>query len=476
MCVPRSANDAKCPSSQRPAGQTIFQAPDPLIMAPFLVGDYITFSGISDGGEIIAYSIVADSVQITTTGVPTYIRVEDAIIGTFDNQDPAEVAPADSRVCNIPFVCGSFEPILTLIQFIGYLSDSTAKVIISRMEIDPCTGTLNEVQVGTASPVGVRNKWTWRATSAAIVKYSREYRVTTTGGTKATNGGQITAGQYVAPVTEWIFPEPGVPGHQPGKLDFSQFTQLRDGLGPDANGDVWGQLNPWPDATAPAPFKACTGTTTPTSSAPASSSTAGAGTGTTLSGFAANAGADITTRPGVVVTLSGKADNSASLPAGDLTYSWSQVSGPTVTLSGGASPTASFTAPSVAALTKYTFALTVTSASEKTNSTDNIDVSSDPKGLDTLVIDSYTTTTQNGGTISITAHSNVVDGTAKLSVQLLNPTAGAAIAMTSAGGGKYTYSARSTKKPTGGITVSSNLGGKSTITATTQKRRRSWRN
>jgi hypothetical protein len=97
MCVPRSVDDPKCPSSQRPAGQTIFQAPDPLIMAPFKVGDYITFSGISADGETIAYSIVADSVQITTTGVPTYIRVEDAIIGTFDTQDPAEVAPADSR-------------------------------------------------------------------------------------------------------------------------------------------------------------------------------------------------------------------------------------------------------------------------------------------------------------------------------------------------------------------------------------------
>lgn len=67
-------------------------------MAPFLPGDYIEFSGIQAGSEIIAYSIVAASVQITTTGVPAYIRVEDAIIGTFDNQDPANVAPADSRV------------------------------------------------------------------------------------------------------------------------------------------------------------------------------------------------------------------------------------------------------------------------------------------------------------------------------------------------------------------------------------------
>ena len=98
MCVPRSANEDKCPSSNRPEGKTSFTAPDPLTMAPFAPGDYITFSGIQSAGEIIAYSIVAESVQILTTGVPAYIRVEDAIIGTFDNQDPANVAPADSRV------------------------------------------------------------------------------------------------------------------------------------------------------------------------------------------------------------------------------------------------------------------------------------------------------------------------------------------------------------------------------------------
>lgn len=67
-------------------------------MAPFIPGDYITFSGIKVADEIIAYSISSDNVQITTTGTPAYIRVEDAIIGTFDTQSPADVAPADSRV------------------------------------------------------------------------------------------------------------------------------------------------------------------------------------------------------------------------------------------------------------------------------------------------------------------------------------------------------------------------------------------
>ena len=384
-------------------------------------------------------------------------------------------------MCHFVIIYSHIESSLTSIQFIGYLSDSTAKVVITRIDVDPCGGTPTEVEVGSATPVGVRNKWTWRAGSTTLTKYAREYRVKTLGGTKATNGGQITAGQYVAPVTEWIFPEPGVPGHFPGKLDFTTFGWLVDGLGPDSNGDVWGQLDPFPDASPPK-AKTCTAITTPTSSAPATSGTAapGTGTGTTpaLSGFAANAGPDVSTRPGVIVTLAGKADNSSTLPAGDLKYSWSQVSGPTVTLTGGTSPTASFTAPAqpsgATAIVKYSFALTVTSTSEATNSTDTVDVSSNPTALDTVVIDSYTTTTQNGGTISVTAHTNVVDGTAKMTIQLVTGTTpGTAVAMTDAGNGKYQYNVRSTKKPTGGIIVTSFWKGSAKSATTTTKRRRS---
>jgi hypothetical protein len=120
------------------------------------------------------------------------------------------------------------------------------------------------------------------------------------------------------------------------------------------------------------------------------------------------------------VTLSGKADNSSTLPANYLTYSWSQVSGPTVTLTGAGSPTASFipaSSPESTAMVKYSFALTVKSASEATNSTDTVDVSSDPDAQDIVVIDSYTTTTQKGGTISVNAHTNIVDGSATMSME-----------------------------------------------------------
>lgn len=77
MCVPRSQDDPKCPSLNRPDGKTSFDAPDPLTMAPFKVGDYLEIEGHKVGNEIIAYGITCPSVQILTPKGPTYIRVEE---------------------------------------------------------------------------------------------------------------------------------------------------------------------------------------------------------------------------------------------------------------------------------------------------------------------------------------------------------------------------------------------------------------
>lgn len=99
MCIPRSDSDSKCPQSNRPNGATNFAAPDPLSMVPFRVGDYITFSGLPVGGEILVYEASATNVQVTTTAsssVPNYIFIEDAIIGITDT--PANIEVADSRV------------------------------------------------------------------------------------------------------------------------------------------------------------------------------------------------------------------------------------------------------------------------------------------------------------------------------------------------------------------------------------------
>jgi hypothetical protein len=106
MCIPRSTSaDPLCPSTNRPSGTSNFQAPDPLVMAPLLAGDYIEYSGIVRGSQVLAWSIVALNVQITTTAsstVPNYIRMEDAIIGVFDtaaNVETADIRVSDSSVC-----------------------------------------------------------------------------------------------------------------------------------------------------------------------------------------------------------------------------------------------------------------------------------------------------------------------------------------------------------------------------------------
>jgi len=65
-----------------------------------LVGDFIEYSGLKTGsGEILAWVITAINVQITTTAsstVPNYIRVEEGLVGIFDQSNGVEVA--DMRV------------------------------------------------------------------------------------------------------------------------------------------------------------------------------------------------------------------------------------------------------------------------------------------------------------------------------------------------------------------------------------------
>jgi hypothetical protein len=49
-------------------------------MAPFIPGDYVTWAGITNGAEVLVYSLVAENVQQKTSGDggdPVYVRVED---------------------------------------------------------------------------------------------------------------------------------------------------------------------------------------------------------------------------------------------------------------------------------------------------------------------------------------------------------------------------------------------------------------
>lgn len=64
-------------------------------MAPFVPGDFIEYSGYRSGGEVICYEITATNIQIITgadagNGRPSYIRMEDALIGVYSADANAE--------------------------------------------------------------------------------------------------------------------------------------------------------------------------------------------------------------------------------------------------------------------------------------------------------------------------------------------------------------------------------------------------
>ena len=69
--------------------------PNSLVMAPFAVGDFLDYSGIMVGNEVICYSIVANLLVVSTN--PGYIRMEDALVGVID-ADP-NVEFSQSKVC-----------------------------------------------------------------------------------------------------------------------------------------------------------------------------------------------------------------------------------------------------------------------------------------------------------------------------------------------------------------------------------------
>ncbi|ORY03223.1 hypothetical protein BCR34DRAFT_492561 [Clohesyomyces aquaticus] len=447
MCIPRGTSDPKCPSANRPGG-TSFAAPQPLLMAPFLVGDYIEYSGIKNGGEIWAYAITAINVQITTTAsdtVPNYIRLEDAIIGVFDNN--ANVELADSR-------------------FIGYLSSCNgASVTISAIDVDPCTGEETERSVGSATPRAgdPRCKWEFRAGTNTAGTYTREYRIKANNPVITTDNG-LEAGQYVQPVTEWIQPEVAVPGAEPPPFAFSGIRGLVQGDYLD--GKQFGPLSPFPGPTPPDPSKTCS----PGDNTPANPNAAPT----------ASAAAISAQRVGAQVLL--KVSNTGTgIQDSDLTFAWTKTSpsSPTISIANAASPTATFTAPSVTAKTDFKFEVTLTLKSDTTKkSTATVTVTIDPSGADVVTVEAYTYDTRQGGTIAVTCQSNVVNGDVKRMNLIMVGNGGTTVQMTSAGSGKFTYGARSTKKPTSiqcqsfYDTAGTKPGSKSDVVTNTTARRR----
>ena len=292
MCLPRTdpagtaaAPDALCPEGNRPKDATgnflttvdmpaptslaSGQLPDPRIMAPFEVGDFVNYAGtlMSDGAGpyVSAHTITSNVAIYTSPGTnPAYVAVEVTIIGTGGLT-----------------VLGAGEAALRT-RFEGMTTDPSRNIHLYGVDFDasgnPVDRDFGTVGVDPGPPTGAqKGRWRFRppctATTATVkgctppptgnfLPPPREVRAVIEGAwtpstTAASTGGAngLMAGQYHAPILEYIFPE-NIPGTPPPPNNFETMPFLAQGGYTSAAGTRVGQLFPWPGKQAP---NACVG-------------------------------------------------------------------------------------------------------------------------------------------------------------------------------------------------------------------------
>ena len=339
---------------------------------------------------------------------------------------------------------------MRFLQFVGFVTDPSTDVEIYAIDQDPCTGEETDRLIGSATPerdVGGRAKWEFRTDRENIEPYTRNYRIKLASGTHNTTDG-ILAGQYVQPVTEWIFPEVITPGAIPPALNFAGIGPLANGFGPDTEGNVFHQLNPWPGAVAPTPIKQCPDKIDPPTG------------GSDPVDLVANAGTNQLVRGGTIVTLKATQTNS-QIAASDLRFAWTQTSGPTtgVTITEANRATASFNAPVLVntdpATVSQVFTVTITHAPSGSTAKATVTIVSNKTAKDHPIIDTFGWVSRQSGTVTATAHTELVDPAATMQIKIGN---GGPQPMSKTGPGKWSYTANKIPQPAS-MTVQSFIGG-----------------
>jgi len=268
----------------------------------------------------------------------------------------------------------------------------------------------------------------------------------------------IQAGQYVVPVTEWIQPEVNIPGTEPVPYKFDDIRGLVQGDFLD--GEQFGPLSPFPGPSPSPPSKTCSPNDPSTPATPTASVVAFTATqrgGATLNLVAKNSGSDISNN--------------------DLEFKWVQVS-PTsgtgvVSITNPSQATATIIAPKPSGTTVAALKFNVTislKAKPDVKSTAQLSLNVTSVAPDVVTLDTYTWESRQSGTIGVTCHSNVANGdNKKMTLSLSN--GARTIAMTSGGGGKWSYSSRSVSQPTN-VRCISDLGGQSALVTAPQRRKK----
>ncbi|MDI3467283.1 MAG: hypothetical protein OJF50_006104 [Nitrospira sp.] len=281
MCVPRSAVDSECPSVNRPAGLTTFvMHTEPLIppakfasqpiqncagcdpdkQAPFIVGDYITYAGTlaqdADGPFVSVHTMVGNVGIYTKPGGRAYVTLEESLVGT-----------------NGPvLVCGSIAECQNRLKVEGFSTDPSRKVNVYAIDVNASTGAQTaRLLHGTEKVQAVFGRFRYvppltvaglHDLNGTLMGVTRELMVRIDDGTPFPDGSPLpstpvtahglVAGIYVAPVGEYIFPEPtGVQGGPQPALNFQCLAFLVNGWSlPEL--PAIPRLAPWPGSEPPA--------------------------------------------------------------------------------------------------------------------------------------------------------------------------------------------------------------------------------
>ena len=151
----------------------------------------------------------------------------------------------------------------------------------------------------------------------------------------------------------------------------------------------------------------------------------------------ANAGSDQSVAAGTAVTLSGSGSDPDGTVAG---YVWTQTVGPTVSLSGASSATATFTAPAVTARTALTFRLTVTDDDSATAADDaTVTVSPPATNLPPVANAGSNQSVASGAAVTLNGGGSDPDGT--VAGYAWTQTAGPTVSLSGASSATATFTA-----------------------------------
>jgi K319-like protein len=440
---------------------TAIQTGDSTQMAPFVVGDYIEYSGslFQDptlpgvaGQYIAAWNMVGNVGIYTPPGVdPAYVELEVTLLGVGGTPITAPIAVPQEQT--------------TRIKVRGFFSDPTRTIDLYAIKVDPCSGAETEVPMLLGIQQTKGNIPWGRFTEvdqAGLFPVTREWmgRYSGTVGMSLPNG--LLARQFRIPVATFITPENliyGDPTLVTIPNNFQDFPFLRDGSGPWRGNqkNIVGQLSPFPltnsipGLTPQAPTGPTVSCTAPPSSPPV---------------VVINpANQTVAQSSQVSLNATGSTDPQGQV----LSFAWLQTSGSTVALSSANTPIATFTAPLVSVNTTLTFQVTVcdTSSLCSTGSTEVVVTPSSVAG------DSVTITAVDyraaRGVLNVTATSSNASCSAVLTLQAFTsgtPTFGPVIMVSTGpavGGCGYSYVSGRTAFPAPtSVTVKSSLGGTAT--------------